>query len=129
MRRPYDVNVCAFCSGDRTTGVHGPIEGGCVVPLRVAEKAERIASTYNGAPIVGPHDPIAYTFDADIHCPNCTRERFGRCSHGFIACPDDAHDPMTYTDSEGNTVGIIAPWDEIETPVSCGTCSELILEG
>lgn len=24
------------------------------------------------------HDPIAFTYEADVHCPSCTFERFGR---------------------------------------------------
>jgi len=23
-------------------------------------------------------EPIAYTYEADLHCPSCTEERFGR---------------------------------------------------
>jgi hypothetical protein len=69
-------------------------------------------------------DPIAYTYDADNHCPSCAETRFGRSERGFIA-EDSA-------DSEGNPVGVIAPWDEwvsgldgCET-LACGTCLEVI---
>jgi len=70
------------------------------------------------------HDPIAYTYEADTHCPGCTEERFGRGARGFIA--EDA------TDSEGNPVGVIAPWDEWynvgegNQTLACGTCGEVI---
>jgi len=83
------------------------------------------------------HHPIAYTYEADTHCPDCTETRFGRCNCGFIACTGDGPDcgypnrPNGWhpTDSEGNEPGVIAPWDEwthgergAETFV-CGTCS------
>lgn len=71
-------------------------------------------------------DPIAYTYDADHHCPACAEARFGRTDDGFIAGQDD--DGSESTDSEGNPVGVIAPWDswcqednECET-LSCSTC-------
>jgi hypothetical protein len=50
------------------------------------------------------HDPIAYTYEADHHCPGCAFARFGRDADGFV--PEDA------TDGEGNPVGVVAPWDE-----------------
>lgn len=42
--------------------------------------------------------PIAYTYEADYHCPSCTAKRFGAT---FIG-----------EDREGNAVGAVAPWDE-----------------
>ena len=59
-----------------------------------------------GAPIRGgSHDPIAYVYDADLHCPDCT--------------PDDMrHEDAT--DSESNPVGVIAPWGEITR--ECDDC-------
>jgi len=67
-----------------------------------------------------PH-PIAYTFEADTHCPGCTAKRFGTDAEGFI--PEDARD------NEGNPVGAIAPWDEWHEPgeelpqvLACSTC-------
>lgn len=76
-------------------------------------------------------DPIAYTYEADTHCPGCALERFGRCPDGWIACADDPH---RVTDREGNTVGVIAPWDEWHEDgpgrftLVCGTCSSVIDE-
>lgn len=71
------------------------------------------------------HDPIAYTYDADYHCEGCAERAFGRDEHGDI----------TGEDSEGNPVGIVAPWDEwIEPSLSgrqtlvCGTCGGIIDE-
>ena len=70
-------------------------------------------------------DPIAYTYEADVHCPSCAFERFGRDEHGFV--PEEA------TDSEGNGIGAIAPWMEWCEPTEphpqelhCGTCGCLI---
>lgn len=46
--------------------------------------------------------PIAYTYEADVHCEQCAAARFGY----------DEHDEITGTDAEGNEVGAIFPWDE-----------------
>lgn len=74
------------------------------------------------------YDPIAYVYDADYHCESCAEKAFGRDEHGDI----------TGTDSEGNEVSVIAPWDEWcandlyegnETAtLACGTCGEIIEE-
>lgn len=68
-------------------------------------------------------DPIAYTYEADHHCEACALARFGRDDHGDIIG----------TDSEGNPVGVVAPWDEWHEPsqeglqvLSCGTCGREI---
>lgn len=72
------------------------------------------------------HEPVAFTYEADTHCPSCTEQRFGRGPRGFIA--GDA------TDSEGNPVGVIAPWDEWfdagcgAQTLACGTCGAVIAE-
>ncbi len=71
---------------------------------------------------MGSYDPTAYVYEADTHCPDCALERFGRDEHGDI----------NGEDSEGNPVGIIAPWDEdSETYVrglTCGSCGAEISE-
>ena len=71
-------------------------------------------------------DPIAYTYDADVHCPDCALERFGCDASGFIA-GEGAED------SEGNAPGALAPWDEwhvcernSDAVLACGTCGEEI---
>lgn len=81
------------------------------------------------------HDPIAYTYDADTHCPSCAEARFGRCKDGWIACADTHDWRPGARDSEGNTVGVIAPWDEWCNPddpttaiLACGTCRGVIEE-
>ena len=71
-------------------------------------------------------DPIAYTYDADVHCSDCAMERFGQCiAHQSISC--------CVTDSEGNEPGAIAPWDEWWEPsesgrqsLVCTDCGEVI---
>lgn len=69
------------------------------------------------------HDPIAYVYDADLHCPGCAEQRFGRDEHGFIAGKGAA-------DSEGNTPGVLAPWDETDSHGEhCGTCGGQIAAG
>lgn len=50
------------------------------------------------------HDPIAYTYEADWHCPECAIARFGEDEHGFV--PENAED------NEGNSIGAVSPWDE-----------------
>jgi hypothetical protein len=69
------------------------------------------------------YDPIAYTYDADFHCPECAEKRFGFDKSGFI----------TGTDSEGNEVGVVAPWDEWADlsyseaqTLDCATCQKNI---
>ena len=61
------------------------------------------------------HDPIAYTYEADVHCPACSEARFGRDGDGFIA--------SQVVDREGNEPGAIAPWDETPSEgLYCGDC-------
>lgn len=98
-------------------------------------------------------DPIAYVYDADEHCPDCTFKRFGhtwrvrdadRILSGehllfkdYVKAMDyaDAHGFPIYgpfiaegdKDSEGNEVGAV--FDAFEDrDMVCGTCGELIHE-
>lgn len=70
------------------------------------------------------HSPIAYSYEADTHCPNCTEERFGRAQDGSIA--------EHAVDAEGNDIHPLAPWDEWQRytgeheTLACGTCGEVI---
>lgn len=70
------------------------------------------------------HEPIAYTYEADYHCPTCAEQRFGRDAEGFIGVHD--------LDNEGNPVGVVAPWDEWQNyegdceHLACGDCLEII---
>ena len=76
------------------------------------------------------HDPIAYTYEADTHCPSCARARFGVCPDGFTACAE--HGAL---DREGNGPGAVFPWDEWcdasadgRQTLACGTCRGVIEE-
>jgi len=76
--------------------------------------------------------PIAYTYEADTHCPPCAVARFGM-DPGY-PCPEpEPHDSAR--DSEGNPIGAVAPWDEWCEPsepgphvLTCGTCGGTIEE-
>lgn len=76
---------------------------------------------------MGHFDPIAYTYEADYHCPDCAIERFGSDELGFV--------PINAEDDEGNPVGVVAPWDEWCDPdnhecevMVCGDCGTWIEE-
>jgi hypothetical protein len=70
---------------------------------------------------VGNYNPIAYAYEADMHCPVCAKDRFGRCEeHNQIAC--------CVTDDEGNEPGAIFSWDENLCGLYCGDCHEEIEE-
>lgn len=66
------------------------------------------------------HDPIAYTYNADYHCPGCAENAYGKGADGYIGTDS--------VDSENNSIGAIAPWDEWQQFhggcefLSCGTC-------
>jgi hypothetical protein len=69
------------------------------------------------------HDPIAYTYEADVHCRACTIKRFGRhtANHGARACG------LCETDTEGNAPGPIFAWEEVPVDgLHCGDCCEAI---
>lgn len=99
-------------------------------PFTTREQAEKVAADMTRGFLRGPNQgyphPIAYTYDADYHCPACTGRRFGVDAEGWI--PQDA------TDSEGNPVGAVAPWDEWQNfgggdeTLVCGTCGGIIDE-
>ncbi len=47
--------------------------------------------------------PRAYVYEADYHCPDCARARYGSDEYGNV--PPDARD------REGNAVGALFRWD------------------
>lgn len=77
---------------------------------------------------MGHLDPLAYTYEADYHCWDCATSRFGVDENGFV--------PWNAEDSEGNPVGIVAPWDEWRSDpdyeecevLVCGDCEKWIEE-
>jgi hypothetical protein len=70
------------------------------------------------------HIPIAYTYEADVHCPACCRVKFG----------DEYEDIPDARDSEGNPIGALFGWDEWydvgcgNQTLSCGDCGKIIDE-
>lgn len=58
--------------------------------------------------------PIAYTYDADQHCPDHAAERFGTDEHGNVYG----------TDTEGNEVHPVFSWEETDDSY----CSECVYE-
>ena len=84
-----------------------------IARFQVGDPAERIRTGY-------PH-PIAYTYEAAEHCPSCAARRFGvDDATGFI--------PEAATDSEGNGIGAIAPWDETFGLGSCDDCGATLYD-
>jgi hypothetical protein len=73
-------------------------------------------------------NPIAYTYDADVHCPDCAKSRFGRCTlDGDIACTGISCG-CENEDSEGNPPGAVFGWDEFDTNgLYCGDCGSEIM--
>lgn len=63
------------------------------------------------------HRIWAWTYEADIHCDDCARERFGY---------EALEDPDT-EDAEGNPLHPVYSWD-FERTEYCGDCHDLIFE-
>lgn len=66
---------------------------------------------------------IAYTYEADIHCPACAKAAHagGRLTLAGRPTIDLNGLPEFLDDREGNPVGAIFSTDNIE-PCCCGTC-------
>jgi hypothetical protein len=66
-------------------------------------------------------DIVAWTYDADMHCPTCAERRFGAAK-----LADDELPPI---DSEGNEIQPVFSSDEPgDCGDYCGDCLELIRE-
>ena len=61
---------------------------------------------------------IAYTYEADYHCIDCTEKRFGQDDLGYAFTVDD----------EDNPVHPVFSIDEIDEHPVCGDCLEDCLE-
>jgi hypothetical protein len=82
---------------------------------------------------------IGYCFEADVHCPACTKARHYRGgfavdwnAHVALAaeqCTVDEHQvPYKVIDREGNPVRPIFSTDEIDSALAfCGDCREWLL--
>lgn len=76
---------------------------------------------------------VAYTYEAAMHCPECTRKRFAdtykyawhpRDEHGLPDYPE--RDPKAMRDREGNPVRPVFDWDEGWQGEACDTCRATI---
>jgi len=56
---------------------------------------------------------VGWSYDADFHCPDCARARFGDAT-------DDEDDPPE--DSEGNEIHPLFAGDEGAAGEHCGDC-------
>ena len=69
---------------------------------------------------------IAYTYDADVHCPACTAARFGTTDASFTnnkGRVDEHGIPDSSVDSEGNPVHPVFDISEHDF-TNCGDCHE-----
>lgn len=64
---------------------------------------------------------IAYAYEADHHCIDCTRERFGGSAEA-----DQNGVPIRARDNEGNPVHPVFDTDEQFLDLVCGDCGEVI---
>ena len=67
---------------------------------------------------------IAYTYEADLHCPACAKAAHagGRLTLAGRPTTDLNGLPETLDDRDGNPVGAIFSIDNIEPRLCCGTC-------
>jgi hypothetical protein len=63
---------------------------------------------------------IAYTYEAAIHCPACTRLRFQKIDQVTVRIDDMC------TDREGNLVRPVFSTDETPPGESCDDCHEVL---
>lgn len=70
---------------------------------------------------------LAYTYDADVHCPACTLHNFhiGQLTMTRPSANDEHGVPLTLIDREGNPVHPVFTTDE-HSFTHCGDCGEEI---
>lgn len=68
------------------------------------------------------YEIIGYAYEADVHCINCTANRFNIVDSTLIKLE------QLPVDSEGNTISIISLQEEFELMPYCGTCHQIIDE-
>jgi hypothetical protein len=62
---------------------------------------------------------VAYTYEADYHCTDCTDDRFGTDEHGYP--------PESARDGEGNEIHPVFVTDlDVETVAMCSDCGKVI---
>jgi hypothetical protein len=75
---------------------------------------------------------IGYTFEADVHCVQCTLERHRthpfalEYPEGMDKRPDENGLPYAAVDTEGNSVHPTFSTDENATEEHCGDCGEAL---
>lgn len=72
---------------------------------------------------------IAYTYEADVHCPDCTARAWaaGRLIGNPCQGQDEHTLPYSMVDREGNPTHPVFSTDEQEHPEYCGDCHAPIL--
>lgn len=65
-------------------------------------------------------DIVGYTYETDIHCPECAAERFGWCECDI---PNDVHG----VDGDGNEITPIFAGDEGVDDMTCSDCNEPLI--
>lgn len=73
---------------------------------------------------LGFNVPIAYIYEAGIHCRDCTQKRFGTNSDGYIALTDNG---AARKDKDNNEVRPVFLWSEYHHN-SCDDCHTKIGE-
>ena len=74
---------------------------------------------------------IGYTYDADIHCVDCTARNTAGIGHqhakAFTECQPDGYGVCELViDLEGNELGVIFPDTEFDYTPTCADCGEEI---
>lgn len=72
---------------------------------------------------------VAYTFEADLHCPACTKHQAQRMKldhdHPYAmgqSCKDDHGIEYDLVDTEGNLIHPVFVTDEMPENSTCGDC-------
>lgn len=65
-------------------------------------------------------DIVGFTYEADIHCPECAAERFGWCACGV---PNDVHGE----DQDGNEIMPVYAGSEGVDDMICCDCEEPLI--
>jgi hypothetical protein len=75
--------------------------------------------THNKGDYMKSYSIIAYSWDAALHCPNCTYKYFS------VNCPEHLE---TLEDSEGNPINPVFASDDLTELDCCDDCGLPLLE-
>lgn len=64
--------------------------------------------------------PVAYAYEAALHCPTCTQTRFGYCA------THDHVNTCSTVDREGNALWPVFTWDSDYLGEYCDDCREAL---